>query len=134
MNYLYVTILTGIIALCVVVFLIKDILKKDAGNERMKEISGYIEEGAMAFLKKEYSYLSVFIVVVALTIMIFLNIKTAIAFTVGAIFSILSGYIGMRIAVKANVRTAEAAKHGIKEALSVAFSGGTVMGLCVVGL
>jgi len=134
MNYLYVTILTGVIALCVVVFLIKDILKKDAGNERMKEISGYIEEGAMAFLKKEYSYLSVFIVVVALTITIFLNIKTAIAFTVGAIFSILSGYIGMRIAVKANVRTAEAAKHGIKEALSVAFSGGTVMGLCVVGL
>jgi K(+)-stimulated pyrophosphate-energized sodium pump len=134
MNYLYVTILTGIIALCVVTFLIKDILKKDAGNERMKEISGYIEEGAMAFLKKEYSYLSVFIVVVALTITIFLNIKTAIAFTVGAIFSILSGYVGMRIAVKANVRTAEAAKHGIKEALSVAFSGGTVMGLCVVGL
>jgi K(+)-stimulated pyrophosphate-energized sodium pump len=118
----------------VVAFLIKDILKKDAGNERMKEISGYIEEGAMAFLKKEYSYLSVFIVVVALTIMIFLNIKTAIAFTVGAIFSILSGYVGMRIAVKANVRTAQAAKHGIKEALSVAFSGGTVMGLCVVGL
>jgi len=134
MNLLYLTILTGIIAICVVVFLIKDILKKDAGNERMKEISGYIEEGAMAFLKKEYSYLSVFIVVVALTIMISLNIKTAIAFVVGALFSILSGYIGMRIAVKANVRTAEAAKHGIKEALSVAFSGGTVMGLCVVGL
>ena len=66
--------------------------------------------------------------------MIFLNIQTAIAFVVGAIFSILSGYIGMRIAVKANVRTAEAAKNGIKEALSVAFSGGTVMGLCVVGL
>jgi K(+)-stimulated pyrophosphate-energized sodium pump len=134
MNLLYVTILTGIIAICVVAFLIKDILKKDAGNERMKEISGYIEEGAMAFLKKEYSYLSVFIVVVALIIMIFLNIKTAIAFVVGALFSILSGYIGMRIAVKANVRTAEAAKHGMKDALSVAFSGGTVMGLCVVGL
>ncbi len=134
MNLLYFTILTGIIAICVVAFLIKDILKKDAGNERMKEISGYIEEGAMAFLRKEYSYLSVFIVVVALIIMIFLNIKTAIAFVVGALFSILSGYIGMRIAVKANVRTAEAAKHGIKDALSVAFSGGTVMGLCVVGL
>jgi K(+)-stimulated pyrophosphate-energized sodium pump len=134
MNLLYLTILTGIIAICVVAFLIKDILKKDAGNERMKEISGYIEEGAMAFLKKEYSYLSVFIVIVAITITIALNIKTAIAFVVGALFSIIAGYIGMRIAVKANVRTAEAAKHGIKEALSVAFSGGTVMGLCVVGL
>jgi K(+)-stimulated pyrophosphate-energized sodium pump len=134
MNLLYITILTGIIAVCVVVFLIKDILKKDAGDERMKEISGYIEEGAMAFLKKEYSYLSVFIVVVALAIMLTLNIQTAIAFVVGASFSILSGFVGMRIAVKANTRTAQAAKHGIKEALSVAFSGGTVMGLCVVGL
>lgn len=134
MNLLYVTILTGIIAICVVAFLIKDVLNRDAGNERMKEISGYIEEGAMAFLRKEYSYLSVFIVIVALTIMIFLNIKTTIAFVAGAVCSILSGYIGMRIAVKANVRTAEGAKHGIKDALSVAFSGGTVMGLCVVGL
>lgn len=134
MNLLYVTILTGIIAICVVAFLIKDILNRDAGNERMKEISGYIEEGAMAFLKKEYSYLTVFIVVVALTIMIFLNIKTAIAFVAGALCSILSGYIGMRIAVKANVRTAEGAKHSIKDALAVAFSGGTVMGLCVAGL
>ena len=134
MNSLYITILTGIIAICVVALLAKDILKKDTGNERMKEISGYIEEGALAFLKKEYSYLSVFIIVVALTIMLFLNIKTAIAFMVGALFSIIAGYVGMRIAVKSNVRTAEAAKHGIKEALSVAFSGGTVMGLSVVGL
>ena len=75
-----------------------------------------------------------FIIVVALAIMLFLNIKTAIAFMVGALFSIIAGYVGMRIAVKSNVRTAEAAKHGIKEALSVAFSGGTVMGLSVVGL
>lgn len=134
MNLLYITILTGIIAICVVALLAKGILKKDAGNERMKEISGYIEEGAMAFLRKEYSYLSVFIIVVALTITLFLNGKTAIAFIVGALFSIISGYVGMRIAVKSNVRTAEAAKHGVKEALSVAFSGGTVMGLSVVGL
>lgn len=134
MNLLYISILIGIIALCVVVLLIREILKKNAGNERMKEVSGFIEEGAMAFLKKEYSYLSVFIIVVALAITLFLNIQTAVAFVVGALFSIIAGYVGMRIAVKANVRTAEAAKHGITEALSVAFSGGTVMGLCVVGL
>lgn len=134
MNLLYISILTGIIALCVVVLLIRGILKKDTGNERMKEVSGFIEEGAMAFLKKEYSYLSVFIIAVALAITLFLNIQTAVAFVVGALFSIIAGYVGMRIAVKANVRTAEAAKHGITEALSVAFSGGTVMGLCVVGL
>ena len=70
----------------------------------------------------------------ALAITLFLNIQTAVAFVVGALFSIIAGYVGMRIAVKTNVRTAEAAKHGITEALSVAFSGGTVMGLCVVGL
>lgn len=134
MNLLYVSILIGIISICVVAFLAKDILKKDAGNDRMKEISGYIEEGAMAFLKKEYSYLAVFIVVVALCILLFLSYKTAIAFVVGAVFSIAAGYVGMRIAVKANVRTAEAAKSGIKGALEIAFSGGSVMGLGVVGL
>lgn len=134
MNLLYVSLIAGFIALIVVIFLAKDILKKSPGNEKMIEISGYIEEGAMAFLRKEYSYLCVFIVVVAIAILVFLNYKTAIAFVVGALFSIIAGYIGMRIAVKSNVRTAEAAKSGIKEALSVAFSGGTVMGLCVVGL
>lgn len=134
MNLLYVPILTGIIAIVVVYLIARGILKKYAGNDRMKEISGYIEEGAMAFLKKEYSYLAVFIIVVALAILIFLNIKTASAFVVGALFSIAAGFVGMRIAVKSNVRTAEAAKQGMKGALSVAFSGGSVMGLCVVGL
>ena len=134
MNLLYVPILTGIIAIVVVYLIARGILKKDAGNDRMKEISGYIEEGAMAFLKKEYSYLAVFIIVVALAILIFLNIKTASAFVVGALFSIAAGFVGMRIAVKSNVRTAQAAKQGMKGALSVAFSGGSVMGLCVVGL
>ena len=128
MNLLYVSILIGIISICVVAFLAKGILKKDAGDDRMKEISGYIEEGAMAFLKKEYCYLAVFIVVVALAIVLFLSYKTAFAFVVGAVFSIVAGYVGMRIAVKANVRTAQAAKNGIKGALDIAFSGGSVMG------
>ena len=134
MNLLYVSILIGIISICVVAFLAKGILKKDAGDDRMKEISGYIEEGAMAFLKKEYSYLAVFILVVALATLLFLSYKTAFAFVVGAVFSIVAGYVGMRIAVKANVRTAQAAKNGIKGALDIAFSGGSVMGLGVVGL
>ncbi len=134
MNLLYVPILTGIIAIVVVYFIVQGILKKNSGNDRMKEISGYIEEGAMAFLKKEYSYLAIFVIVVTLAILIFLNVQTAVAFIVGALFSIISGFVGMRIAVKSNVRTAEAAKQGIKGALSVAFSGGSVMGLCVTGL
>lgn len=134
MDLLYYPIITGIIAVFAVYLLAKGILKKDAGSDNMKEISGYIQEGALAFLRKEYSYLAVFIIVVAALIWIFLDIRTASAFVVGAIFSIVSGFVGMRVAVKANVRTAEAAKYGIKDALSVAFSGGSVMGLCVVGL
>lgn len=134
MNLLIISLLSGVAALVATLLIAKSVAKKDPGDERMQEIAGHIEEGAMAFLKKEYRYLAVFIVVVVVSIAIFLKIQTAIAFFVGAIFSIISGYIGMRTAVKANVRTAQAAKKGIKEALSIAFSGGTVMGLCVVGL
>lgn len=134
MNMLYVPIICGIVALIVTFFIALDVKKQDAGEGKMKEIASYIQEGAMAFLKKEYSYLAVFIVIVFIAILVFLSPKTAIAFLVGACFSIIAGFIGMRIAVKANVRTAQGARKGIKQALSVAFSGGTVMGLCVVGL
>ena len=134
MELLIIPLICGIAALIGTIFIAKSVVRKDAGNEKMREIAGYIEEGAMAFLRKEYKYLAVFIVIVAAIIAMFLSIQTAVAFFIGAIFSIISGYIGMRTAVKANVRTAQAAKTGIKEALSVAFSGGTVMGLCVVGL
>lgn len=134
MEWLYMPIACGFLALIVMVFIALGVMKKSAGTDKMQEIAKHIEEGAMAFLKKEYVYLSVFIVVVFIALAVFLNIKTAIAFLFGALFSIIAGYIGMKIAVKANVRTAEAAKDGIKGALSIAFSGGTVMGLCVVGL
>lgn len=100
----------GILALLITTFIGFDVLKKDEGNGKMKEISKHIEEGAMAFLKKEYSYLLVFIVAVFALIAIFLNIKTAVSFIFGSAFSIIAGYCGMRIAVKANVRTAQAAK------------------------
>ena len=109
-------------------------MKKDPGNKKMREIASHIEEGAMAFIKKEYKYLSIFVVCIFILISIFLSYKTAIAFLIGAIFSMVAGFVGMRIAVKANVRCANAAKSGIKKALDVAFSGGTVMGLCVVSL
>lgn len=131
---LLIPVICGILALITTAFIAVEVVKKDKGDEKMQEIASHIEEGAMAFLKKEYIYMSVFIVVVFLAITIFLNIRTAVAFLVGAVFSILAGNIGMRIAVKANVRTAQAAKSGIKGALSIAFSGGTVMGLSVVGL
>lgn len=126
--------LVGALALVFAFVLAKGINGKSAGNERMKELAGYISEGAMAFLKTEYKYLAIFVGVVAILIAVALQWQTAIAFVVGAIFSIFAGYFGMRIATSANVRTAEAARHGQKGALEIAFSGGAVMGLSVVGL
>lgn len=134
MNILILPLLCGIISLIVLFIMKSRIIKKDDGNEKMREIASHIEEGAMAFIKKEYKYLSIFVVCIFILIFIFLNYKTAISFLVGAIFSMIAGYIGMRTAVKANVRTASAATHGMKEALGIAFSGGAVMGLSVVGL
>ena len=126
--------ITGLLALAVAYMLTAGIAKSSAGNARMQEIAGYIHEGAMAFLYREYKYLAVFIVVVAVLISAFLQVSTAICFVSGAIFSILTGYFGMIAATKANVRTAEAARSGIAAALKIAFSGGAVMGLGVVGL
>ena len=134
MDLLIVPVICGIIALVATLLIAISVCKKENGNSKMQEIAGHIEEGALAFLKKEYLYLSIFIVIVFVAITVFLNIKTALAFLVGSVFSIIAGFIGMRIAVKANVRTTQAAQSGIKKALSVAFSGGTVMGLSVVGL
>lgn len=134
MELLALPLFCSIISLIVLIFIAKDILKKDAGNKKMREIASHIEEGAMAFIKKEYKYLSIFVVCIFILISMFLSYKTAIAFLIGAIFSMIAGFVGMRIAVKANVRCANAAKSGIKKALDVAFSGGTVMGLCVASL
>ncbi|WBW98818.1 sodium-translocating pyrophosphatase [Oceanirhabdus sp. W0125-5] len=133
MNYLLCG-LVGVFALIFAFVLGKGINSKSAGNEKMKELAGYIQDGAMAFLKREYFYLAIFVGAVCLLILVALGWQTAIAFVVGAIFSIFAGYFGMRIATSANVRTAEAARHDQKGALEVAFSGGAVMGMSVVGL
>jgi K(+)-stimulated pyrophosphate-energized sodium pump len=124
----------GIFALLFAMYLSIMIHKAENGNEKMQEIAGYIFEGAMAFLKREYKYLSVFVVLVSIAIFFAINLDTAFAFVIGAVFSMLAGYIGMRIATVANVKTAQAARNSQKEALKIAFSGGAVMGLSVVGL
>ena len=124
----------GILALLIAAMLSSSIMKAEAGNELMQEISGHIHEGAMAFLYREYKALAVFILVVAIIIGIFLAPMTAVCFIAGAVFSILAGYCGMNVATKANVRTTAAAEHGMPQALQIAFSGGSVMGLGVVGL
>ena len=104
-------------------------------NPRMEEIAGYISEGAMAYLRRQYSILAVFIVVMfAVLLLAGLGWETAVCFVVGALFSIAAGFFGMKSATKSNVRTAQSASKGLKAALDVAFSGGAVLGLAVVGL
>ncbi|MDO5649268.1 MAG: sodium-translocating pyrophosphatase [Gallicola sp.] len=130
-----VAIVVGIIALAFAGLKFSSIQKKDEGNERMREISKYIHDGAMTYLNRQYKSLLIFVVAVAILLAIFISVYMAICFVVGAIFSILAGYFGMQAATKANVRTTEAARSsGMGKALDVAFSGGTVMGMCVVGL
>ena len=126
--------LLGVLALAFAYYLIQKVSKADPGTERMKEIAAYIHEGAKAFLMAEYRILIVFVAVLFVLIGVGIGWITAVCFLVGAAFSTLAGYIGMNIATKANVRTAAAAKDkGMNGALSVAFSGGAVMGMCVVG-
>ena len=134
-SYLLISIAVGVLALAVAGMLSSSISSANAGNDRMKEIAGYIHEGAMAFLAAEYKYLAMFVAFVAVIIGIFLKPLTAVCFVAGALFSICAGYLGMTVATKANVRTAAAAKDGgMPAALKIAFSGGAVMGLGVVGL
>lgn len=134
-NVLVLSAIVGALALVFAFIKASYIKKQSAGNERMVEISTYIHEGAMAFLKREYKSLAIFIVALLVILGFVINWTTALCFIVGAIFSMIAGYIGMTVATLANVRTANAAhKSGMKEALNIAFSGGTVMGMCVVGL
>jgi K(+)-stimulated pyrophosphate-energized sodium pump len=130
----------GIVALLYTYLKAAWVSKQDAGNERMTEIAKYIADGAMAFLKAEYKILSYFVVIMALLLGVMgaTNEKShwsiAVAFVIGATFSALAGFIGMRIATKANVRTAQAARTSLSKALNVSFGGGSVMGMGVAGL
>lgn len=126
----------AVVALLFAFYKIAFVSKQDAGTERMKEISAAINDGAKAFLFAEYKILAIFVVVLFIAIGLGLGSWiTALCFLFGALFSILAGYIGMNVATKANVRTANAARtSGMNKALSIAFSGGSVMGMCVVGL
>lgn len=126
----------GLIALVFAAVLAARVNRQDAGTDRMKEIAAAINDGAQAFLTAEYKILVFFVVVLFVLIGIGIgNWVTAVCFVVGALFSTLAGYCGMSVATRANVRTANAArKNGMNKALSIAFSGGAVMGMCVAGL
>lgn len=135
-SLIYLVPAAAVAALLFALYLASKVGKEDVGTERMKEISSAIAEGARAFLSAEYRILAVFGVVLFVLIGIGIgNWFTAISFVLGALFSTAAGYCGMTVATKANVRTANAAKTGgINKALSIAFSGGAVMGMCVAGL
>jgi len=125
----------GIIALLFALYLASSINKVDEGTDKMKEISSHIHEGAMAFLTSEYKYIVIFAAFLFVVLFALIGWETAVCFLVGALFSVLAGFFGMQVATKANSRTAAQAKDkGMGAALKVAFNGGSVMGLCVVGL
>ncbi|MFC1991550.1 sodium-translocating pyrophosphatase [Chloroflexota bacterium] len=136
MDLIWYAVIAGIIGLGFVVYLASTVLKKDAGNKRVVEITTAIEEGALAFLKREYRTLVIFVAIVFVVLALIPGIgwKTGVAYLIGAIASAGAGYIGMRMGVKANGRTATAAQKGLNPALRVAFSSGAVMGTTVVAL
>src|ERR1051325_8010086 len=137
---IYLVPVMGVIGLLYTLIKFNLVSKQDAGNDRMQEISKYIAEGAMAFLKAEWKILGYFVVIVAILLAIMSGTNPhghwliAGAFILGAVFSATAGYIGMKVATKANVRTAHAARTSLSKALGVSFTGGSVMGLGVAGL
>src|SRR3954468_15893545 len=139
-SYVYLVPAMGLIGLLYTLWKYSWVSRQEAGTDRMKEISTYIAEGAMAFLRAEWKILTYFGIIVAL-LLAFMGSRNpdshwsiAIAFLLGAFFSALAGYIGMRAATKANVRTAHAARTSLSRALKVSFTGGAVMGMGVAGL
>ena len=137
---LYLVPLLGILSLIYVFIRSGWVTRQEDGNDRMREIAGYISDGAMAFLKAEYKILTYFAVIACILLGLLSYNKAnsspliVLAFLIGAVFSATAGFIGMRIATKANVRTAHAARTSLSKALSVSFGGGAVMGMGVAGL
>jgi len=126
--------ITAIASILVAIYLYFYVNRQSSGTAKMQEIAGAIQEGAKAFLKVEFKYLAVFVVVVATVLAIFLDPIMAVAYIFGSICSALAGFLGMTVALKANVKSANAAKQGLNKAFPIAFRGGAVMGLAVVGL
>ena len=133
-TYIWFALIASVIAILYGIFLITSILKKPTGNDKMREIAAAIQAGAKAYLNRQYKTIAIIAVILFLILGFTLNWTTAIGFLVGAILSALTGFIGMNVSVRSNIRTAEAARSGLGKALSLAFNGGAVTGLFVVGL
>ncbi len=129
-----IAILCSLLALGYSVYTIKWVMSQPTGNDKMAEIAAAIQEGADAYFKRQYGAIAVVGVVLFIALWVFLDTLTAFGFLLGAIFSALAGFIGMYVSVRANIRTAEAAKDGLNPAMQVAFKGGAITGMLVVGL
>ncbi|MBU4256663.1 MAG: sodium-translocating pyrophosphatase, partial [Candidatus Thermoplasmatota archaeon] len=130
----YGAVTAGLLGLLFVVFLVRYVLKQDEGSEKVKEITGAIKEGALAFLHREYKILCVFVIVVAVLLGAVLGWRQAFAFVFGALCSMAAGYLGMNMAIRSNGRTAIATMKSLNEGLKVSFRGGAVMGMVVVSI
>ena len=141
-NTVWLAVVAGLIAVVYGIWLTAYLMRQPAGNERMQEIAGAIQEGAQAYLRRQYTIIAavaavLFVVIGVLGAVVdstLLGWPAAIGFLIGAVASAAAGFIGMNVAVRANVRTAEAAKGGMAPALGIAFKGGAVTGMLVVGL
>jgi K(+)-stimulated pyrophosphate-energized sodium pump len=135
MDLTWLALSVGVLAMFVVAYLAWSIGKEDAGTPQMDEIANYIREGANAFIKRQYRTITIFVALTLIPLAIFFkDVRVVVAFVFGASLSLLAAYIGLRVAVKANVRTANAARTSSTKAFTLAFRGGAVMGLSVVGL
>ncbi|MEK7501477.1 MAG: sodium-translocating pyrophosphatase [Patescibacteria group bacterium] len=132
--YIIFTLISSAVALIYGAILIASILKKPAGNDKMKEIAAAIQAGASAYLNRQYRTIAIIAVILFLILWKALGFTMGISFLIGAVLSATAGYVGMNVSVRANVRTAEAARHGLAPALALAFKGGSITGLLVVGL
>lgn len=133
-QFLFLALGAAVLAIAYGLFLISRIMNQSDGNDRMKEIAAAIAEGAKAYLNRQYKTIAVIAVILFFVLWIALGVVSALGFLVGAILSAVAGYVGMNVSVRANVRTTEAARGGLQKALSLAFMGGSVTGLLVVGL